>query len=56
MSTPHDEKGLRANFKNPQPADPAENARKQKASIAGGGKALNSNAASNEKSIRVLNK
>jgi len=55
MSTPHDEKGLRANFKNPQPAVPAENASRLKASIASGGKAVNSNAASNEKSIRVLN-
>ena len=55
MTTQHNDAHLRANFKNPKPLDPESTRKMQKSDIAKGGKAVNSNRESNEKSIRVLN-
>ena len=55
MSTQHNDKHLRANFKNPKPLDPDATRSMQKADISKGVKAANSNAAANEKSVRTLN-
>ena len=55
MTTPHNEAIQRANYKNPKPLDPDSTRKQQKLDVAKGGKAVNSNRDSSEKSIRTLN-